>query len=54
LAEVDKFVGAVDALVAEQHSKWEGWDALRFGGRCSGVGGVVAAAAAAVAVTAPS
>jgi len=51
--EVDKLVGAVDALIVEQHSEWEGWDALRFGGCCSGVGGV-AAAAAAVAVTVPS
>ena len=50
MAEVDKLVGAVDVLVAEQRSEWEGWDALRFGGRCSGVGGVVAAAASLAAV----
>jgi hypothetical protein len=54
LAEVDELVGAVDILVAEQRSEWEGWDALGFRGCCSGVGGVVAAAAAAVAVAAPS
>ena len=54
MAEVDKLVGAVDVLVAEQRSEWEGWNALRFGGCCLGVGGVVAAAAAAVAVAAPS
>ena len=53
MVEVDELVGAVDVLVAEQRSEWEGWDALGFGGCCSGVGGVVAAAAA-VAVTAPS
>ena len=53
LAEVDELVGAVDSLIAEQRSEREGWDTLGFGGCCSGVGGVVAAAAA-VAVTAPS
>jgi hypothetical protein len=53
LVEVDKLVGAVDVLVAEQRSEWEGWDVLRFGGCCLGIGGVVAAAAA-VAVAAPS
>ena len=53
MAKVDKLVGAVDVLVMEQCSEWEGWDALRFGGCCSGVGGVVAAATA-VAVAALS
>jgi hypothetical protein len=53
LAEFDKFVGAVDCLVAEQRSKWESWDALGFWGCRSGVDRVVAAAAA-VAIGAPS
>ena len=52
LAEVDKLVGVVDGLVAEQRSECEGWDALQFGGCCSGVGGVVVAAAAAAAAVA--
>jgi hypothetical protein len=54
LAEVDEFVGAVDVLVAEQRSEWEGWDTLRFGGCCSGVDGVVAVAAAVTVAGAPS
>jgi hypothetical protein len=49
--KVDELVGAVDVLVVEQHSEGEGWDALGFWCGCSGVGGVVAAAA--VAITAP-
>jgi hypothetical protein len=54
LAEVDKLVGVVDGLVAEQRSEWEGWDALQFGGCCSGVDSVVAGAAAAAVTGAPS
>jgi len=51
--KVNEFVGGVDALVMEQRPEWKVGDALRFRGCCSGVAGVVAAAAA-VAVTVPS